>query len=359
MVEEFQRESFYEMGICGWAVDSWAEAMGVGVGVGVGVVRGSKWGSGGRKGIVKEGWRFKNVVKKCGECGTTYELDYEGECEVDLSENWLLWCGEHRKGVLEMGCEECGWGEEEKKRSLAVMVEIRAGVLPEDSEVAEMGVERFWLGRNAVTWEEWKAVREWALGNGYEMEEGRGEGDRYPVTEVNWYSVVKWCNARSEKEGLGAVYYVEGGLVKGVVVYRSGDEDKIEMKGGANGYRMPSDREWEWAARGGVKGRGYEYSGSNDLGEVGWSVESSEAKTHEVGTKKGNELGIDDMSGNVWEWCFDWDWDDGESRSTARVIRGGSWDNGANFARVSFRGNARPANCNGGSGFRVARSSVP
>ncbi|MEI8106760.1 MAG: SUMF1/EgtB/PvdO family nonheme iron enzyme [Verrucomicrobiota bacterium] len=105
------------------------------------------------------------------------------------------------------------------------------------------------------------------------------------------------------------------------------------MKAGANGYRLPSDGEWEWASRGGVKGRGYENSGSQDLGEVGWYKENSGGKTHEVGTKKANELGIYDMSGNVWEWCFD-QWG---STGTLRVLRGGSWDDIASYAQVSSR----------------------
>jgi len=127
------------------------------------------------------------------------------------------------------------------------------------------------------------------------------------------------------------------------------------MKGGVNGYRLPSDGEWEWAARGGVDGQGYEYSGSNHLEKVGWYMENSGGKTHEVGTKIGNELGIDDLSGNVWEWCFD-QW---VSTGADRVGRGGSWDDGAYYARVSYRYISNPSYGDSGFGFRVARSSVP
>jgi len=230
----------------------------------------------------------------------------------------------------------------------AEMVLVEGGQLPADSEVREKRVGRFWVGKYEVTWGEWKEVREWAERKGYQLAEGKGAGEKYPVTNVDWYSAVKWCNARSEKEGLRPVYYVDG------VIYGRTRSDKVEVKVGVNGYRLPSEGEWEWAARGGVKGRGYEYSGGNDLGEVGWYKENSAGKTHEVGTKKENELGIYDMSGNVWERCFD-QW------GTYRVIRGGSWNDygGADYARVSYRKVGNPSISVNNIGFRVARSSVP
>ena len=127
----------------------------------------------------------------------------------------------------------------------------------------------------------------------------------------------------------------------------------MEIKAGANGYRLPRDGEWEWAARGGVKGNRCEYSGSNDLWEVGWYKENSGGKPHEVGMKKGNELGIYDMSGNVLEWCFDWG-----ATGTNRVIRGGGWYGAADGARVSFRSVSYPSFSGDYIGFRVVRSSV-
>ena len=148
-------------------------------------------------------------------------------------------------------------------------------------------------------------------------------------------------------EGLTPVYTVGG------AVYRSGESVPTVKVG--TGYRLPRDGEWEWAARGGVKGNRYEYSGSYDLGEVGWYGENSGGKTHEVGTKKGNELGIYDMSGNVWEWCFD-QWG---STGASRVMRGGSWGNHASGARVALRSYTDPSYSNNYIGFRVARSSVP
>jgi len=247
--------------------------------------------------------------------------------------------------VMSVGYSKEGKGEK------AEMVEVEGGVLPTISNEEVMRVGRFWIGKYEVTWGQWKEVREWALKKGYEMEAGAGEGEKYPVTNVHWFSAVKWCNARSEKEGVTPVYVV--GFLGGVV-YRSGNSVP-KVKAGANGYRLPSEGEWEWAARGGVKGRGYDYSGSNDLGEVGWYKENSGGKTHEVGTKKANELGIYDMSGNVYEWCFD-QWG---STGTNRVMRGGSWYGDADFARVSYRKVGNPSISVNNIGFRVARSSAP
>ena len=128
-------------------------------------------------------------------------------------------------------------------------------------------------------------------------------------------------------------------------------------------FRLPTEAEWEFAARGGNSSQGYKYSGSNNIDDVAWYESNSNYKTHEVGTKAPNELGLYDMSGNVFEWCQDW-YDDysssaqtnptGPTSSNLRVIRGGYWSSSAGDCRVSNRGNDTPGSGSIINGLRLA-----
>ena len=401
MVEEYQGKSFYDNEICGWAVESWTIAMGVRIAVRRNGRSGVSF-AGEPLGAVTGGLGMKKVVRKCVECGMRYRLDYVRSCEVDFKNDWDFWCEEHRKkvDVEKGGCEDCakrcvmekgmvlveggsfgGFVVWYKffKRFLMSMVALEGRVFLGGSLSREKVVAEFWMSQCPVRWLEWKDTRDWALVNGYEIEsEGKGKGDAYPVVDVSWYSALKWCNAMSEMDGLNAVYYVAE------EIYRRGKEGKgkIEMRSGMNGYRLPTEWEWDFAARGGINSRGYGYSGSNDLDEVGWFSGNAGGEMHEVGRKLVNELGIYDLSGNAWEWCFDL-FDTGIFRlfccafravrqrtnaisfmrtilisGTYRVLKGGSWKDVANRARVSSRGDEDPTASRIDLGFRLVRSSL-
>jgi hypothetical protein len=221
-------------------------------------------------------------------------------------------------------------------------VYVAAGTLP--------SVAAFYIAKTETTWGKWQSVRTYAAANGYDIgSAGAGSGTDYPVTNVSWYQVAKWCNARSEQEGLTPVYRVNN------LVYKTG-ESAPTVDAAANGYCLPTEAEWEFAARGGLSTQNYEYSGSNDINAVAWYSSNSGNATHAVGTKLANELGVFDMSGNVWEWCESWY---PGYEGAYRVLRGSCWVNNAISCRVAYRINDVPSDSGNDIGFRVARSSGP
>ena len=233
------------------------------------------------------------------------------------------------------------------------MIPVEGGVMPVQSALAGQVVAPFEIGNYEVTWGEWKEIRDWAVGKGYSDIADIGSGwfgstgnhpANHPVVNVSWNDVVKWCNAKSEKEGLTPVYEANG------TVYKAGWSE-VTVKSGANGYRLPTELEWEWAAIGGTRSKNFTYSGSNDPSEVAWyGIQTAKA----VGTLAANELGIHDMSGNVAEWCFN----SRSGGSNTPRVGGGNFGTGVDATTIFYYNELGNDRRNFYTGFRVASNGA-
>jgi len=209
-------------------------------------------------------------------------------------------------------------------------------------------------------------------GGTFEMGSNNGESDEKPVHSVTIKSFYIGKYEVTQKEwveimGTNPSYFKGDNLPVECVSWNDVQEyiSKLNAKTGGK-YRLPTEAEWEYAARGGNQSKGYTYSGSNTIDDVAWYYGNSNSKTHEVGTKGPNELGIYDMSGNVWEWCSDWNGESyyssspgtnpqGPTSGTYRVLRGGSWLGYALNCRSSVRVRNDPDLRNNYGGFRIAQ----
>jgi formylglycine-generating enzyme required for sulfatase activity len=231
----------------------------------------------------------------------------------------------------------------------------------------------FLISETEVTYELWETVKTWAIDNGYTFANPGRQGanftkdlspvgtPQHPVTTINWRDAIVWLNALSEMTGLPPAYRNNGEIVKD-----STNEalcDKVSKPSASDkGFRLPTRNEWELAARY-IGGDIFDWAPENlasgtyrrnspaiAIQEVAWYSANSDSSTHPVGEKKPNTLGLYDMSGNIWEWCFD------NCTKSSRWICGGSWAETTIWQRVGAINGLASSEANLGVGFRPVRT---
>lgn len=237
----------------------------------------------------------------------------------------------------------------------------------------KLEIASFYMSDHEVTRGEYKAVMgsDPSYASAYDKDGNKLTGDdnvkNNPVNYISWYDALVYCNTRSINEGLTPCYEIDGKTAPkdwgSVPTWSNNTWNAATCDFTADGYRLPTEAEWEWAARG---GENYTYAGSDDIDEVAWyTSNTNDTGTRDVKTKKKNAYGLYDMSGNVWEWCWDWyDWnissgtpDAGPASGSGRCLRGCSWNSSAGRARVASRLVNSPYNRDDYCGFRLVRNA--
>jgi formylglycine-generating enzyme required for sulfatase activity len=223
------------------------------------------------------------------------------------------------------------------------------------NETSNVTVSSFYIDKYELTQSEYQNV----MGSNPAI--GFGVGDNFPVYLVSWYDAIEYCNKRSISEGLTPCYsYLTYGTNPNnwPIGWDSNHENHINIFCDwiANGYRLPTEAEWEFAFRGGNQSNNYIYSGSNTIEDVAWYAPNSGNSSHQVGTKQANELGIFNMSGNVWEWC--WDIYSSYPNGSYHIVCGGGWNSAAIGCTVFYRDYDNATGSYNGRGFRICRKAM-